>query len=278
MKRYIRTSANISTEQIFDYARTGLIGIVSAFRGYLDETENNERTEELCGLIKNSGYDYAEVTGSFKEANGRVDTERSIVVINPSSPTEKELTSFRRIMCGFAAKFQQDSLFIIYNLSDSPVNHKTVSYVSDWGSSSNDKAYRYNNKTEDDEVDYSDYSYKTKLRKSDRSEPKYIESGYDVIGELWERDQKFKEPEDLVNEVVTRNEYVTCHVFKHITPKIAFAAYSETIDGGAYSIYADTSISQYMNNPLRLQANMFSGTSSRNFISKTRNSILSSTE
>jgi hypothetical protein len=110
-------------------------------------------------------------------------------------------------MCGFAAKFQQDSLFIIYNLSDSPVNHKTVSYVSDWGSSSNDKAYRYNNKTEDDEVDYSDYSYKMKLRKSDRSEPKYIENGYDVVGELWERDQKFKEPEDLINEVVTRNEY-----------------------------------------------------------------------
>lgn len=275
----INGAADISTEDVFEYAETGIVGIVSAFRGYLSEEENNARTNELCRLILSNGFDYAEVTGSFREDGGEVDRERSIVVINYKKPDKQELIKFRKLMTGFGAKFQQDSIFIIYGKSDMPSEHKNTSYVDQYGTSSNSKVYHYENLDDSGDIDYDDYTYKETLRKDGRVNRRDIEYSFDIIGELWERKPKYEwGSEESINESVSRNEYTILRKFSHITPKEAFSAYSETIDGGAYSIFASRAISDYRQSTLRLQAKKCSGYASREAIERNRRKILASTK
>ena len=278
MKRYIKSSASISTDAVFQYAESGIVGIVSAFRGYLSDEENNNRTDQLCKMVHGAGYDYAEVIGAFREAGGEVSRERSIVVINPSPATQSELANFRKIMTGFGASFQQDSIFIIYNKASEPSAHKNTTYVDEYGTSSNSKTYHYDKIDDNDDIDYSDYTYKETLRKSDRINRTDVEDGFDIVGELWERTPKYEwgSPES-VNESVKRSEYKTLRKFTHITPRIAFAAYSETIDGGAYSIFASTDAT-YAPSYLRMQAKQCSGYASRTAITANRRHIIFTTE
>ena len=225
----INGAADISTDDVFAYAETGIVGIVSAFRGYLSEEENNARTEELCRLILSNGFDYAEVTGSFREDGGEVDRERSIVVIHYK---KQELINFQKLMTAFGAKFQQNYVLIIYGNSAIPSENKVS-----------------------------------------------IENSSDIIGELWVRRSKYElVPEGSINGSVSRNEYTILRKFSHITPKEAFSAYSETVDGGAYSIFASRAISDYRQSTLRLQAKKCSGYASREAIERNRRKILASTK
>ena len=225
----INGAADISTDDVFAYAETGIVGIVSAFRGYLSEEENNARTEELCRLILSNGFDYAEVTGSFREDGGEVDRERSIVVINYK---KQELINFQKLMTAFGAKFQQNSVLIVYGNSAIPSENEVS-----------------------------------------------IENSSDIIGELWVRRSKYElDPEGSINGSVSRNEYSILRKFSHITPEEAFSAYSETIDGGTYSIFASRAISDYRQSTLRLQAKKCSGYASREAIERNRRKILASTE
>lgn len=129
METYLHGSGspNGAAEAIFSYAETGMIGIVSAFRGYLSEEENNARTDELCRLILSNGSDHAEITGAFRKDDGEIVHERTLIVIHDKKPEKQALIQFRALMTGYAARFQQDAVFILYADPDISPEHKNSS-------------------------------------------------------------------------------------------------------------------------------------------------------
>jgi len=265
------SSGNATTNEIMKHAETGMVGIVSAFRAYLSPAENNKRTADLEQLVLGAGFDYQEVSGNFREAgNSKPSRERTLVIYNSAAPTDTAINSFRALMKGFAAKFQQDSLFILYGKSTIENDHPNTTFVGDWGTSDNAKTYRYGNSTPEGEIDYSDYTYKNspKQRSGKRVN---LEGGYDIVGELWERDVDYGlDDDEKINEVVSRSDYRTLKRFSHVTLREAFAAYTETMDG-TFSIFS-SAVSK-----IGRQARVFSGSSSRALLSANRKRLLSST-
>ncbi len=122
MKLYVRSNVTkaaygerITREEIFELAEKGMVGMVSAFRGYLSDAENNKRTEELRTLIGTCGYDVAEIKGKYQEeGSGEISEEKTLIVISDKKQDTNNINEFRTDMLGFSAKFQQDSIFIIY--------------------------------------------------------------------------------------------------------------------------------------------------------------------
>lgn len=286
MKLYVKSNVikaaygeRITREEIFVLAETGMVGMVSAFRGYLSDAENNKRTEELRTLIGTCGYDVAEIKGKYQEeGSGEISEERTLIVISDKKPDTNNINEFRTDMLGFGAKFQQDSIFIIYGKSDKKDTHPNTTYLDEYGTSGNTKNYRYSTTDNQEDVDYSHWLYKTKMLAKDKKESKTINNSYSCIGELWERESKFEwGSEESITEVVKRGEYTLMKRFTHIAPERAFAAYSETLDGGAYSIFANTVCSNYCQNILRMQSKMFSGSSSRAKIIESKRKLYNST-
>lgn len=278
MKKYIKSNSfesTVTNKDIEEYCKSGYVGIVSAFRGYLTPQENWERTDELRKLLNNAGFDVESVVGSYKEENmDAPQREQSFVV---KTTDDISLNEFRRCMAGFAAKYQQDSYFIIYGLSDNPTKNKTTVIKDKYGLSDNAKVYHYNKKLKDGEIDYSDYSYKDSHRVNSKNGYYADYDVYDVVGELWSRQvPDFDNDDEMRREVVNRNSYTTLQKFSHLTFSRAFSAYSKTIDGD-YAIFASqrTKFDSY---PAR-QRKTFSGAyPNTDLIKKSRHYIISTTD
>jgi hypothetical protein len=269
-------SKSIPAHDAIEYARDGMICMISAFRSYFDHETNMLRTEELLKNITSLGYDYAKVYGSYREAsNGYVSREVSFVIINPESPTQDNLNEFRKIMSGIAADYQQDSFMIAYGKSDSPRYHSTIAYVDKYGSSEPSKSFFYE-RISDNEVDYSDYLYKTKIIRKNTKKNK-ISGSYPITAELWGRDTKHSENfsvEESINEIVYAGDYTRMDRFSHIQPKQLFSYYTESISGDdVYSIYSSQHIIPVAS-ILRINASTYSGRPSKRVIYNNRMKFL----
>jgi hypothetical protein len=85
MKRFIefiQEGARTSLSRMNSHMSGRTMGIISASRKERTPEENNKRSKELEGHLKNSGFGYFARKGKYQYADGKMGSEKSFVVMN----------------------------------------------------------------------------------------------------------------------------------------------------------------------------------------------------
>lgn len=100
-----------SLSRIWQHSHESNMGIITAYRGEFDVSQNEKRNKELVSSIRSSGFGFIPVTGFYVENPGQEDEkkvkENSFVVI--SSPNDSG--KLRSFLIKMGIKFNQDSVF-----------------------------------------------------------------------------------------------------------------------------------------------------------------------
>lgn len=101
-----------SLSRVFAHSKeTGSFGVLTAFRGGYSLTQNRKRNKEIEGALKNAGYGFTKVKGSYPEEQDdgttiRVDEESFIIILDKT----QDSTKFKDFLIRLGKKYDQDSV------------------------------------------------------------------------------------------------------------------------------------------------------------------------